>query len=384
MPGAFTIFLISALLCVVMLLVLSSLLRSDIAGVRDWTRANVFGFAAFILYAFGQELPPLLAYEAANGMYAAAAAAVLLGYRRFFARPAHAPWLVGAVLLLVAAIVLFHYRIDSYALRTLAVSLFQGAIGAAIAYTVLGTRTERRSRYPYWFAGAMGITVAIGHAVRAGVHLAQSGEMTSLLQPSALGHLFIAAGAMALPVYTLGAVMLVHDRMLGQAEHAANRDFLTGAWSRRALFEVAEAEIDRSARARRDLALVVLDVDHFKSINDRLGHAAGDAVLVDVVHCAQRAIRTGDYLGRIGGEEFAILLPETGFDAAQRIAERLRASLQQHSANSAVPYTVSVGIARYRRGESLQTLMRRADAALYQAKAGGRNRVVDEAELPTA
>lgn len=378
MPSALTIFLIAALLCVAMLLMLRYFMRSGIAGIREWALANLLACIAFILYAFGRELPPLLAYEVANGLYAAAAAVMLVGFRRFFARPPRKALLAGAVLALTLAVAYFHYVRDSFDARSIVVSLFQAGIAAAIASTVLrAIKVKRRSRYPYHYTFAMALIVTAGHLLRVAVHLGQSGAMTSLLQPSPWSLFFVSAGTMALPALTLGAVMMVHDVMLAKAEHAANRDFLTGAWSRRAFFAVADIELTRAQRSHRSLSLLLFDVDHFKAINDRLGHAAGDRVLVDAVTRAEAVIRNVDYLGRIGGEEFAVLLPETGMEDALAVAERLRASLHV-PAEGVTDFSVSIGVAFLREGEPFAELMRRADAALYQAKRGGRNRVEHE------
>ena len=378
MSSALTIFLIAALLCVAMLLMLRYFMRSGIAGIREWSGANLLACAAFILYAFGRELPPLLAYEAANAIYAAATAFMLVGFRRFFARPPRKVLLVGAVLMVSLATAFFHYVLDSFDGRSNAVSLFQAIIAVAIALTVLrAIRVKRRSRYPYHFTMAMALVVAAGHLLRIAVHLGQSGDMTSLLQPSPWNLFFVSAGTMALPALTLGGVMMVHDVMLAKAEHAANRDFLTGAWSRRAFFAVAEVELQRAQRSHRNVSLLLFDVDHFKAINDSLGHAAGDRVLVDAVARAEGVIRNVDYLGRIGGEEFAVLLPETGIEDALAVAERLRAGLQV-STDDGFAFTVSVGVAMWRNEESFADMMQRADAALYRAKLGGRNRVEPE------
>ena len=378
MPSALTIFLIAALLCVAMLLMLRYFMRSGIAGINEWALANLLACGAFILYAFGRELPPLLAYEAANATYAAATAFMLVGVRRFFARPPHKVLLAATVLVVSLGTAFFHYVRDSFDGRTIVVSLFQAVVAVAIALTVLrAIRVKRRSRYPYHFTMAMALVVAVGHLLRIVVHLGQSGDMTSLLQPSPWNLFFVSAGTMALPALTLGGVMMVHDVMLAKAEHAANRDFLTGAWSRRAFVTVAEVELKRAQRSERNVSLLLFDVDHFKSINDRLGHAAGDRVLVDAVARAYGVIRNVDYLGRVGGEEFAVLLPETGIEDALLVAERLRAGLQAR-ADDGFEFTVSIGVAMARTEESLADMMRRADAALYRAKRGGRNRVERE------
>ncbi|MEC4718883.1 GGDEF domain-containing protein [Noviherbaspirillum sp. CPCC 100848] len=382
MPSAFNILVIGALFCVVMLLVLISLLRSGIPGVREWSVANGIGFFALVLYALGQELPELAAYELANGTYAAASAAILAGFRRFFGRKVHVRPLLLGVLTVTALIALFHYAIDSFALRTATVALYQGGICFLIAMTISRSRQAWRSHYPYVFTVGMAGLIAFGHAVRAVIYLANPAELTSLLQPSPWNLFFLSAGTFVLPVLTIGAVMMVHDTMMAKAEHAANRDFLTGAWSRRALFELAERELSLARRTNRPMALLMLDIDNFKSINDTWGHTTGDRVLMDAVLRAETAIRSIDYFARVGGEEFAVLLPETGRTAGVKVAERIRVTMEGSASAFHVEgqpdtpaYTVSIGLAMLRDSDSFQELMRRADAALYAAKASGRNRV---------
>jgi diguanylate cyclase (GGDEF)-like protein len=387
MSTTFNILLVGALFCVLMLLVLGSLLRSAMPGIKEWCMANVLACVAFVLLAFGQELPPWIAYEAANGMYAAAMAVVLAGFRRFFGRKVYWIALGASVASLVLAIALLHYRFDSFASRTAVVALFQGVLCLCIALTIYRSRKTLRTRYPYFFTAAMALAVTLGHLVRSLMYARNADEMTSLLQPDPWNLFFLSAGTLALPMLMLGAVMMVHDKMLAQAEHAANRDFLTGAWSRRAFFELAARELSRAQRNGRALSLLLVDIDHFKHINDTSGHAGGDQVLVDVVLRAETVIRSIDYFARIGGEEFAALLPETNRAAAQVVAERLRAALDTKPATDkpkgkqdAAPYTVSIGVATLRHADSHTDLMRRADAALYAAKAIGRNRVVCESD----
>lgn len=390
MLSTFNIILIGAFLCVVMLLVLSSLLHSGIAGVREWCAANALGIAAFILYALGKELPPLVAYEVANGLYAAAAAAMLAGFRRFFAMPV--PWkaLGAGIAAVVAAIAVFHYGFDSFTLRTITVGLFQAAVCIAIGFTVLRSREIRSSRYPYLFTIAMVVLVAAGHTLRGIIHFTHADTLTSLLQPSDWNVFFLSAGTLVLPVLTLGGVMMVHERLMAQAEHAANRDFLTGAWSRRAFFGHAERELLRARRTGREMSVLLLDVDHFKSINDNYGHTGGDRVLMDLALRAETVIRRIDYFARIGGEEFGVLLIETDQTSALAVGERLRSALERTKYAGAstlgigqiAAYSVSVGVATLRDEETFAELMRRADAALYRAKDSGRNTVVCASSIP--
>lgn len=159
----------------------------------------------------------------------------------------------------------------------------------------------------------------------------------------------------------------------------AIRDHLTGLANRRALFEAAERELGRSGIAPRPTALLVIDADHFKAINDRHGHPGGDRVLRHLAGLLGETFREVDVVARIGGEEFAVLLPSTDLARALMVAERLRASVAAHPAmvdGQPVRYTVSTGVAIAPDGEGgIDRLLARADAALYAAKRTGRNRV---------
>lgn len=158
----------------------------------------------------------------------------------------------------------------------------------------------------------------------------------------------------------------------------ATTDELTGAANRRAFHDVGRREIARAKRSGRALSLIILDLDHFKSINDRWGHAARDAALVETCRRLRSALRTTDTLSRHGGEEFAILLPETPPAQAVLAAERLRAALSDEplpiGGGIAATLTASFGVAGVDRvdGESVEDLIRAADRAMYEAKAAGR------------
>ena len=178
---------------------------------------------------------------------------------------------------------------------------------------------------------------------------------------------------------------------------AAFCDHLTGLANRRAFFEAAELELERAAHTPRTLALVVFDADHFKHINDRHGHPAGDRVLCDLAGALQATFRAVDTVARIGGEEFAVLLPSTGLAQAMAIAERLctQVATRLVAADGAeIAYTVSAGVAVLDTGPDgcagnidtlgIDTLIKRADLALYAAKTAGRNRVAAwTPDLPT-
>ena len=167
---------------------------------------------------------------------------------------------------------------------------------------------------------------------------------------------------------------------MAQLQQIAVTDSLTGLLNRRALYDVLQRELVRSRRYGQPLAVIVFDVDHFKSVNDRHGHAAGDEVLRHVASIGTNVVRATDTVARYGGEEFVVVAPETDLPRAVLLAERLRNALRSSAitleADGTVSVTASFGVAMLRSDdESSDEVLRRADQALYTAKAAGRDRV---------
>ena len=172
--------------------------------------------------------------------------------------------------------------------------------------------------------------------------------------------------------FSFGFLTLVTRRLLVRLHQASMHDALTGLFNRRAMNEALLRAWMRHRRSRAPLAALVIDLDHFKRINDSAGHAAGDAVLVRVAGLLQAQLRAEDVLGRAGGEEFWLILPDTPRAHALVLAERLR----QRVAEAALGTTCSVGLALAEPDDAdAGQLIARADAALYRAKDQGRNRV---------
>lgn len=171
-----------------------------------------------------------------------------------------------------------------------------------------------------------------------------------------------------------------NDELIRQLEQQVRRDGLTGLSNREHFVATGRNELERAARYRHPLALLMVDIDHFKQINDTYGHLAGDEVLKAVSSVCGEMVRANDCLARLGGEEFAVLMPETALDQASVAAERLRLAvsrLQCELQDGVVTPTVSVGVAIAEDGqETLSSLMRRGDLAMYEAKSKGRNCVM--------
>lgn len=169
---------------------------------------------------------------------------------------------------------------------------------------------------------------------------------------------------------------------IAKLEAIVNIDELTQIYNRRHLYALGQKETALAQRYGRPLSVVMLDIDHFKHINDQYGHAAGDAVIRAVARRCSETVRAVDAAGRLGGEEFALLLPETGAQSAEQAAERLRAAIADMdvwSGSDRLRVTISAGVAAWGNGDAgFDDLLKRADRALYAAKHGGRNRVCRE------
>ena len=177
-----------------------------------------------------------------------------------------------------------------------------------------------------------------------------------------------------------GIVLDISDRktLENELEEMATRDPLTGLFNRREMSRVLEEELDRARRYQRPMAVLWVDFDHFKDVNDTFGHAAGDSVLRSISRLLLGSVRSVDAIGRFGGEEFVIVLPEMDLEEAQDTAERLRRKVaekpQPLGNGQEVPLTISVGVAVYPdHGQTAPTLCAAADKAMYLAKQRGRN-----------
>jgi diguanylate cyclase (GGDEF)-like protein len=178
-------------------------------------------------------------------------------------------------------------------------------------------------------------------------------------------------------------ILDLEDKLIAAREslrYQATHDLLTELWNRGTIFEMLERELERAQRANGKLGVILGDIDHFKQINDTYGHAAGDAVLKEVAQRMVRMMRPYDAIGRYGGEEFMMVLPECDQRRTMDIAERLRESVSKAlivTPDGEIPVTMSLGVAAYPEMTIAKAdmIVRAADAALYRAKQSGRNRV---------
>jgi diguanylate cyclase (GGDEF)-like protein len=197
---------------------------------------------------------------------------------------------------------------------------------------------------------------------------------------------FVATLAVAL-VASMGFVFMTKERADEANRVLAALDALTGVANRRSIIAALDRDAGRAIRARTPLAVMMIDLDHFKRINDSHGHLAGDAVLRSLVRVLGDRLRSQDLVGRYGGEEFLVVLPETTLSGARRLANELCQAVEAHAfvhAGQPIPLTVSIGVfgGLLEPGDHWDLLIHAADSALYAAKRAGRNRVEQVAVLP--
>ncbi|MBL6996029.1 diguanylate cyclase, partial [Desulfobacula sp.] len=161
-------------------------------------------------------------------------------------------------------------------------------------------------------------------------------------------------------------------------EHEATHDPLTGALNRRAILDILSKELNRAKRRNTKLSIGLCDIDHFKLVNDKYGHQVGDDVLCSFIKAIQNTLRPYDLLGRYGGEEFLLVMPDSTMSAEEGLYERLRAKIADNkmmTRSGGVSITVSIGITSNTGNETIETMIAKADAALYRAKENGRNQL---------
>ncbi|HPH65608.1 MAG TPA: GGDEF domain-containing protein [Kofleriaceae bacterium] len=269
------------------------------------------------------------------------------------------------------------------------IAVFGALYGSA--YLILAFLSSRLSSASRVVRAIMVISFALGSAlfvIRGVIAVLQPQLMSQILGGNIWQSLTMSASFLVVMCSSFGYLLLYKERADQQAARLATIDPLTGALNRRMLTDLGERALARSRRRRASMSVVMLDIDHFKSINDRFGHVIGDGVLQRFVEVLQRELRAEDTLIRYGGEEFCLLMPEQTLDEARIVAERLRAAIgvaKLQVAEHLISIGLSAGVASLAADDvgTLQGLLSAADQALYRAKNNGRNRV-ELASAPAA
>lgn len=358
-----------------LLLLLSSRQNREERGLVYWGVANLVGAFGCVLLGMRNFAPDRVTIDLAN-------AAILLGYafnfagtRQFCHQKVKLAW-VAVPPLVWLALCQWPAFYDSVEWRLTFSSVMVAATSLGTAYTLWRLKDENLiTRYPAigWHLFHVGV-----YAVRIVAPLTSSVPASNEITASPIITLIMFEALIHITLISFLQLSLTKDRAEDRYRRAAETDVLTGQPNRRAFMQTAEKIV-----ARQDCwpaCMVLIDVDRFKAINDTVGHAGGDAVLVAVASAIRGHLRPGDTFGRLGGEEFGCLLPNTTLQAAMVVAEGLRAriaGLDIHVGRETLRISVSIGVSSITGGKpDLDHLIDRADACLYEAKRTGRNRVV--------
>lgn len=365
--------MLSGLLALMMSLVLTFMRRNYPRHLRPGlgllAGAPLLWCLSTVLFSLRGHLSDWFSVLLANEVLMAGVLVYHVGNQRFYSGQAR--WRLWALLIAASAPLMawFTWVHPSYDMR---LGLFTSLMGALFVAQMRFMATQAPSLSQRFIVLVLGLQTLILLARLLSVLLGHAG--LGLMEPGLMQLTYLAGNAVAILMLTVGSVLGATERLRTEFEYLASHDSLTQALTRRVILARAEEELARQRREGAPVSLMMLDLDHFKAVNDQLGHQRGDAVLVDFVAGSRALLRASDLLGRYGGEEFLVLLPATDAATALEVAERLRLA---RSASPELPAcTVSIGVATtHGPGDSLQALLARADQALYGAKRAGRNRV---------
>jgi diguanylate cyclase (GGDEF)-like protein len=363
-------------LCALVLWVQAKSFPRDIQGLHDWARAVILMSAAAGLASLRDVAPDAVAIILANGLMLAGQAVLIIGLQKYLGRPPVWRPMLDAMLAVMVLLLWLTYGSNNYQGR-----LFIMALAHIVFFTygaVLAWRAEPAGFANRFLASAflVGVLIALWRVVTLSTSVDEANE---IFDRSLIQQVYLGAFSLGILGLSIGLILLANERLRVALEFLATRDPMTGAFNRRAFFARAEVEWARVERSRQPIAVIGSDIDFFKKVNDTFGHHVGDLVIKDFSNRCAAMLRKPDILARFGGEEFFVLLPDTGLKEARQVAERIRREIEVQRDKKLPKYTVSIGVSCHIGGEvevaGIDALLAKADEALYRAKQGGRNRV---------
>jgi diguanylate cyclase (GGDEF)-like protein len=380
-----TLMMMTVIICVTigLMLLFSWVQNREYRSLAWWGAGNFISGVAATLFMLGGIAPDFLTVNIANALLAGGCASIWAGGRAFSERRILWEWMAAGPVLWLAACMIPQFY-DSEQLRVLLMSIIIAGYTLAAARELWFDEGEHLiSRYP-----AVGwlLLHALFYIGRAGATFSWAIPASSELGQIPWFAIFVFEALINAIVVGFLVLSMAKERSECIQRRAASIDELTGAASRRAFLSKGEERLCLAANDRRQAALLLLDLDHFKTVNDNFGHPAGDRVLSAFSRKVMEVIRPSDLFGRIGGEEFAVLMTELDDDAALEIADRLRRAVHEIEFEDLGlrSLSVSVGIATTSGGScNLGELMKQADHALYGAKSAGRDCVKQRSLHPS-
>lgn len=349
-----------------------------ITALAYWAAAGWAAAVGLAFIALSGVWPSFIVVPVSNAAVLTAYMLIWFGVHKFDGRPI--PFRAGliAVAAVTACNMWFLFVTDDIAARILIVS---AGIAGFSTLSAVELARPRRSEPPRQAKRMTALVFALHAAFVTGraLMIPDPGSLDSVLGPDVLQSIVFLEAILAVTAWSFGFLAMTSERLQADLDRLATYDPLTQTLNRRAFLEQADRELARAERARTPLALLLLDLDRFKRVNDEYGHMAGDALLRAFAETVTARLRQSDLFGRYGGEEFCLLLPDTDPVGAKVLAEALRGDFERRSVEfegNRLSGSVSIGVAECRTGAGLNVAFADADAALYTAKRNGRNQVV--------
>ncbi len=375
--------LVTAFLCALMIYIWR--VHKTYDGFGLWALSNVFAAIAFLLLGLRDLIPDFFSIITGNTLALCGAVLTLEGNRRFLGMKTDAFFNVSLLALHTVIMVYFTYIDYSVVNRIIFSSVFAAIITARI-FSMFNRKFSTETSFTYKFTSATNLAFSVLMLTRAICTYLFSG-VNQPYTPDWIQTLTFMMFIIFSIIWTFNYMILNNQRMQNELlsvqtklEKLAATDFLTGINNSRRFFEISEIEIVRARRFRHSLSVIMFDLDYFKNINDSHGHAGGDAVLVKVAEICKITLRNIDIAGRLGGEEFAFLLPHATIGGAAKVAQYLRSAIEDAEiefSGAKIKITASFGIAELHNSDTeIKEVLDRADVALYEAKSKGRNQVI--------
>ncbi len=349
-------------------------------GILVWALSYVVFSLAFLMMAMRDLAPATITVVLPNLLIFSAIGLMTEAIRRAL----ELPKLVRRRTVFIVAVAMLAFCLvavsgSSYQQRVYAISILMLPLATYPALLLLrgGERDERARRFLGITFASIGVLMLVRLLTGiTGVHVSKGLHDVSWVHSTFYLAVFVIFYAMG-----IGFMLMTRERLVMDLARRATTDALTGAYNRHAFDPIAETALAQIDRHRQPVSLLMVDLDHFKNVNDRYGHLVGDQVLQAITQVIRRELRSGDVLARYGGEELALLLPGTDAHAARQLGERLRDRIETTQlpfANEPLHLTASFGLATASQTEMLHDLIQAADQALYAAKAGGRNQLCEQ------